>query len=268
MKLCWLTDIHLNFLHDEERRYFYQELKKAEFDAIAITGDIAEAPSICEILKEMDDQLSCPIYFVLGNHDYYRGNVEKVRSDVATLCEQHKNLYWMATAGEIKTSDDAALVGHDGWADGRYGDYENTRIVLNDSRLIKDLWTARTLGKNQLGAKMQELADADAKELEQQLIMSVAQNYSRIIILTHVPHFEGAAWHEGQLSDKNWLPFFSSKAMGDVLLKVADKNPEINFLVLCGHTHSEGEYKASDNLFVKTGRAEYYHPEFIEILEV
>ncbi|PCH54758.1 MAG: serine/threonine protein phosphatase, partial [Legionellales bacterium] len=53
MKLAWLTDIHLNFLEQDVRQEFYLEIIKTNCDAILITGDIAEAPSLCEILKEM-----------------------------------------------------------------------------------------------------------------------------------------------------------------------------------------------------------------------
>jgi predicted MPP superfamily phosphohydrolase len=69
MKLIWLTDIHLNFLTLENRMEFYQKVIAASGDKILISGDIAEAPSVSEILKEMAKTIQKPIYFVLGNHE-------------------------------------------------------------------------------------------------------------------------------------------------------------------------------------------------------
>lgn len=50
MKIAWLTDIHLNFLKVEARKKFYQQVIKTGADRILITGDIAEAKDVCEIL--------------------------------------------------------------------------------------------------------------------------------------------------------------------------------------------------------------------------
>ncbi|MCE2991889.1 MAG: metallophosphoesterase [Alphaproteobacteria bacterium] len=80
MKLTWLTDVHLNFLEKNERIDFDHTLIATDGDGVMISGDIAEAPSIESILKEMANAIQKPIYFVLGNHDYYRGGINDVRS--------------------------------------------------------------------------------------------------------------------------------------------------------------------------------------------
>jgi predicted MPP superfamily phosphohydrolase len=79
MKLIWLTDIHLNFLDVNAREKFYHEIADTYCDAVLISGDIAEAPSITKILKEVVNKIKKPIYFVLGNHDYYRGEISEVK---------------------------------------------------------------------------------------------------------------------------------------------------------------------------------------------
>lgn len=63
------------------------------------------------------------------------------------------------------------------------------------------------------------------------------------------------------MSNKDWLPYFSSKATGNVLMKVAKENSGTEFLVLCGHTHSEASFQPLKNLTIKVGKAEYYQPE-------
>jgi predicted phosphodiesterase len=64
MKLVWLTDIHLNFLDEERRQIFYAKIIATGCDAILISGDIAEAPSLCKLLSEMSAQVKQPIYFI------------------------------------------------------------------------------------------------------------------------------------------------------------------------------------------------------------
>jgi len=99
MKLAWVTDIHLNFLTKEERGEFYQEIINTGSDAVFITGDIAEAPCVADLLVEMADQLEKPIYFVLGNHDYYRGQISEVREKMADFTKKNKYLYWLSSSG-------------------------------------------------------------------------------------------------------------------------------------------------------------------------
>jgi hypothetical protein len=73
MRLAWATDIHLNFLDAAARRGFLESLGK-QAGAVAISGDIGESPDIEGHLLEMEEVLQRPIYFVLGNHDFYHGS--------------------------------------------------------------------------------------------------------------------------------------------------------------------------------------------------
>jgi predicted MPP superfamily phosphohydrolase len=269
MKITWLTDIHLNFLSTEERIDFYLHVATTSGDAVVITGDIAEATSISKILNEMAAHIKKPIFFVLGNHDYYRGQIDTVKSEIVKLTKSQNLLHWMPAAGPCFLENDTVLLGQDGWADGRYGDYNNSRVVLNDSRLIADLFQQRMIGKYPLVEKMQELADQDAKALHDNLTATLNEHHPiKIIVLTHVPPFKEACLYAGKISDDDYLPFFGSKATGDVLLEVANKNPNVDFLVLCGHTHGEAHYQPLGNLEVKVGGAEYYQPKVQEILSI
>lgn len=268
MKLAWTTDIHLNFLEAGERQGFYQDILSTQCDAVLITGDIAEAPSVSDLLKEIADQVNKPIYFVLGNHDYYRGRVDEVKAEITELTKTYDKLFWLPAAGVQSLNNSTLLIGQDGWADGRLGDYENSGVGLNDGRLIFDLFQEKILGKSHLLKKMQQLADADAKQLESDLKQAVTQKPKKIIVLTHVPPFREACCYNGEISNDDWLPYFSSKVMGDVLLKVAKENPAIEFLVLCGHTHGEAKYQPLDNLIVEAGSAEYYCPRVQQIIDI
>lgn len=268
MKLAWLTDIHLNFLDNDARKKFYDEILLTPFDALLISGDIAEAHCLTDLLCEMVDHIKNPIYFILGNHDYYQGTINDVRETLTVISKTHSQLFWLPATGIHSLPNNTILLGQDGWADGRLGDYQNSRISLNDSRMIVDLFQEKILGKFQLLEKMQQLADVDAIALQNDLAQAIEHNPQKVIVLTHVPPFKEASLHKGQISDENWLPYFSSKVIGDVLLSFANDNPSINFLVLCGHTHSEAHYQPLANLTVKTGAAEYYRPTIQEIIKI
>ncbi|MFA6303158.1 MAG: metallophosphoesterase [Legionella sp.] len=151
MKMAWMTDIHLNFIDLTTRQKFYQEIIDSKCNSVLLSGDIAEAPSIKNILQELAIFIKKPIYFVLGNHDYYRGQVDEVRIEMTALTESNEYLFW--------------------------------------------------------------------------------------------------------------LPYFSSKASGDVLMNICTKHPNIDFLVLCGHTHGKAIYHPFPNLIVEAGHAEYKNPE-------
>jgi 3',5'-cyclic-AMP phosphodiesterase len=268
MKLAWLTDIHLNFLAD--RRSFFRHIAP-KADAFAIGGDISVSRDVVDCLIEMAEEIEKPIYYVLGNHDFYHGSIAKVREEVGEIRSEH--LHYLSTGGVFELTPDTAIVGHDGWADGRLGNYEGTDVVLNDHVLIKEIarWNiggwAYTLDKVGLKTTLDALAKEAADHLELVLAEAV-QKYSSIILLTHVPPFKEASWHEGHLSDDNFLPWFACKTTGEAMRRVMDANPQSKLLVLCGHTHSKGEAQITKNIEVITGQAEYRNPKIQKVLTV
>jgi predicted MPP superfamily phosphohydrolase len=268
MKLAWLTDVHLNFFDVNQRKKFYQEIINARCDGVLVSGDIAEAPSIKNILQELAEFIAQPIYFVLGNHDYYRGQIDKVRQEMTALTESNECLFWLPASHLLQLDRHTLLVGQDGWADGRLGDYHNSRVALNDSRMIADLFQEKLVGRSRLLAKMQQLADYDANQLQESLAHAAIQRPQRIIVLTHIPPFKEACLHEGKISDGDWLPYFASKASGDALMNICTVHPDIDFLVLCGHTHGKAKYCPLPNLIVEAGHAEYNRPEIQKIISI
>ncbi|CZH31084.1 phosphoesterase [Legionella pneumophila] len=61
----------------------------------------------------------------------------------------------------LQLNNNTILVGQDGWADGQLGNYDDSQVVLNDSRMIADLFQEKLLGRSQLLAKMQQLTDPE-----------------------------------------------------------------------------------------------------------
>jgi Icc protein len=255
MKLAWLTDIHLNFLRPPALESFLEMLAGTEADAFVITGDIGEAPDVALHLNAIDNAVQRPVYFVLGNHDFYRGSIAGVRKKVRSLCSFTPNLHWLSDTNAIPLTSEACLVGHDGWSDGRFGAYHSSDVLLNDFALIEEFGGFEENADERL-TKLHALGDEAAEHLRAVLPDALYQ-FRHVIVATHVPPFREACWHEGQISNDDWLPFFSCKAVGDVLVEAMAANPERKMTVLCGHTHGGGEVQILPNLRVLTGGAKY-----------
>lgn len=262
LKLIWLTDIHLNFLEKEGRQRFYKRLAASPGKAILLSGDISEAPTLVQTLQEMAVAVNKPIYFVLGNHDYYHGSVSGVRKNMRILNRSVPLLRWLTALAAQPLDEQTLLAGSDTWADGRAGNYAQSSITVNDSRLIADLFQNSLLGKEALLKKMQYLAGRDARALKRVLVEGIERyRPKKIILLLHVPPFEDACVYAGGPGNPDFLPFFCSHITGATLMDIAKKHPEIAFLVLCGHTHNKAEFHACPNLIVKVGAAEYNAPD-------
>ena len=61
----------------------------------------------------MAQHIAKPIYFVLGNHDYYQSTVENVRQKVAELSQENPSVNWLPETSLIQLSKDTLLLGED-----------------------------------------------------------------------------------------------------------------------------------------------------------
>ena len=270
MKLAWATDIHLNFVSDSETARFCERVARSEAQALLLGGDIGEAADLDGVLAHLATTLQRPIYFVLGNHDYYGSDVQTVRDDVRALTSPW--LHWLPATDVVPLTPDTALVGHGGWGDARAGDFAGSTAVLSDYLLIGDLREA-TPGhavnpmailddKPALAGVMRTLGD-DAATTMAPLLRKAAATSRRVLILTHVPPFPEACWHQGRTSHEHWLPMFTCQAVGEVLRDAAVDHPSCQFTVLCGHTHGSGQARILPNLMTYTRGARYGSPDFL-----
>jgi Icc protein len=264
MRLGWLTDIHLNFVPPKGRADLYARLRAENFDALLLGGDIGEADSVTQFLDEIADALRLPIYFVLGNHDFYRGSIASVREAVARQSAASRWLHWLPACGVVPLTATSALVGHDSWADGRLGDFFASDVLLNDYVLIAEL---RAPAKSARYAKLNALGDEAAEFLDRKVHEAVTA-YRNLVVLTHVPPFREACWHEGRISNAHYLPHFACRAVGERLAAIMRDHPDCQMTVLCGHTHSPGVARILDNLEVRTGHADYGRPSLQQVLTV
>ncbi|MHB1038575.1 MAG: metallophosphoesterase family protein [Pirellulales bacterium] len=263
-RVVWLTDIHLNFLHASQSRAFVGQVRESQPDVVLLGGDIAESQNVESYLRQIWATVQCPVYFVLGNHDYYYSSIGRVREGVEELCRQTPGLTWLARAGVVELAAGVGLVGHDGWGDARLGDFFASPVVLNDYVLIEDL---AQIGKERRRVALESLGDEAAAHFRRVLPAALAE-YPEVYLLTHVPPFREACWHEGAISNDQWLPHFTCKAVGDELAAIMTAHPDRQLTVLCGHTHSPGEARPLPNLRVLTGGAQYGRPVIQQVFEL
>lgn len=288
MKLAWLTDIHLNLASRLERRKFFNTISALECDALLIGGDIGESDSVCRYQRDLDALVPCNAYFVLGNHDYYRSSILQVRVEVSKLTRSSHRLHFLPDVKIVELTSKTALLGDGCWADGRFGDFRGSEVLLSDYIWIQEFNPALFImsGGNELtsphpGASistgqyakrtglniMQALGDEAARHIDHCLSKAL-KYYENLILLSHVPHFIEACWHEGLPCSEEILPHYSCKAVGDVLNRRAVLHRSKQIQVFCGHTHSGGEVWIAENLVVRADTAIYGYPDIQCTLEV
>lgn len=268
MRIAWLTDVHLNFLLAADVDRFLHQVRRTEAEAVFLTGDIGESQNVIDYLARFDAGLPCPVYFVLGNHDFYYGSIAEVRREVAKFCREREKLIYLSDQEVVelpgKDGRPLALVGHDGWADGRIGDFEKSLVMMSDYQLIAEL---SKHGKRSRLDVLHKLGDEAAAEIDRKL-QTALQKYDEVIVLTHVPPLHEACWYDGEISDDQWAPHFTCKAVGQALLTAAGEHREKKITVYCGHTHGRGECYPRPNLTIFTGAAEYGKPAVEKVLDM
>ncbi len=73
-----------------------------------------------------------------------RGSISQVRKLVAEVAGESQHLRYLTALGVEELTSRTAIVGHDGWPDGRLGDIDRSEVILNDHLLIAELavcWT-------------------------------------------------------------------------------------------------------------------------------
>jgi len=267
--LVWTTDCHLNFISEIQIKQFCNKIAQKNPDAVVITGDISEATTLEIHMRMMEMYLgpTIPIYFVCGNHDYYHGSITDIRNMLKLKFNQNSATKWLANFDFISLTDKVALVGHDGWYDGRYADYFQSSLDMPDYYLIHEL-KGGIYYKQQRFDRIGQLAIEGALHV-QEGIKKAFETHDQVFVATHVAPFkENSRAPDGKMSDRHWMPHFSSKIMGDMLLNVAKEYPLKQLVVLCGHNHTFWRQNYAPNLVCITGGAEYNKPCVTDVFQI
>lgn len=299
MKLAWASDLHLVFLSADggrtqrNLRAWLAGLASASFDALAISGDISESLYLRQHLTLLEDYVDRPIYFVLGNHDYYHGSIAGVLPALRTFAAQSAHLYCMDTADHVELDAVTALVGHGCWGDGGYGDLGNSGIMLNDWKLIEELkrWRRgpwRLTCMNSCGSCRAEVRklrlhpeDLDLESIAEQLhvlgqraaghiskvLPAALESKPNVVLLTHTPPFAPRCVRTRTCWDA-WAPHAGCKAVGDVVQEIMEDFPDRRLLILSGHVHCSSCIQITRNIEQRTAAADYGAPRIEEIIEL
>ena len=263
-QLVWTTDPHLNHAPLDAWQRWIDAVVAQQADGLLITGDISEGDDVPFQLARLADAIHLPVYFVLGNHDFYQSSIAETRRQIVDLCREYPLLHYLTDSGPIEMLPGVVMLGEDGWGDAGEGQFETSTIRLNDFELIDDFRQSDpSVWKQRLVAEGQQSADRLRAKLEQ-----LAPDTRQLLIITHVPPFREACWYEGRTTDDNWAPFFVCRSVGDCLRAASRSRPDCQFTVLCGHTHHGGIAQLEPNLRVHTGAAQYGQPRIQGLVEV
>ena len=203
---AWWTDPHFELLSVVQRKQVLNAWSESLADCAIVTGDISHGSTTLDWLRQLAEVFDRPVYFVLGNHDYYGTSIARQREAVGRLCGEVKNLYYLTSGGVVALSTETALVGHDGWGDMREGDWEGTGVRPPDFDEIEDL--KRQAGdRNTICKRLRELGSEAAGHLDQ-VLPEALEEHERVIVATHVPPFREASWYDGENSTEPWLAVF------------------------------------------------------------
>ena len=268
--LLWLSDTHLNVLTAEQHQQFLVTITSTLCDAMVITGDIAEPPVTENFLQQLAMQTSVPIYFVLGNHDYYGTTVSAQRALIEKISQTHPSLYFLTRHQPIPLTPQCILLGIDSWPDGRSSDFLQCTRELLDKEYIQDLIPVKN-SKQALVTQLQQLADADVATLTTALTQVVASGSTQLLVMTHVPPWYGTAEYALSPRDQTELSHFTCWALGQVLHDFAISHPGIQIVHLAGHVHHAASYSITANYRVITaaatvGKPNYQHLDLEKLL--
>jgi len=251
LKILHVTDPHFDYAPKFEYESFLSKVMARDFDLMVISGDICDGADADKWINKLVTATKRPVFFVLGNHDYYNTSSDYAQVKAHNIA---KGAHFLTKMWPLKLNPSTCIVGDDGFYDGLAGEGAKTKVQLIDFRKTFDF-----AGRNKFGV-MLELARASVDRLEPKLYEAVDLDCKTILVVTHVPPFIETSRHRGKISGDEFLPFFCSTVMGDMLKKFADSHKENDIFVLCGHTHCACVANITENLVVFAGEAKIGGP--------
>ncbi len=266
MKYLWLTDIHLNFLSNQEIKNFAHALNKHQANGILITGDLSTGSKIVEDFSNFLGEVELPTYFILGNHDFYRASFKKTEEAVLQLIQKFPNAYYLPSISTaLELAPGIGIVGQNGWYDARWLEPLSRLVFLYDFSLIQDFKELPSYKDKLSLARDKAFEAADKAAVSLRLAF---KQYQTVYFLTHFPPWPQATPYQNPWIQKFWVPYSTSKIMAEILQYLMDDFPDRNLIVLAGHTHQTKNYTPVTNIQVKVGRATFGQPVLQSIIDL
>jgi len=238
----WLTDLHVDKLSADDYAELISSIIALKADGVWLTGDIGDPPANWVFLETLLHHVKFPIYFVLGNHDYYQQRIADVRKKANQLMDTFKQAHYLTNEPAHRINEDTLLVGVDGWA--------NTADIplaqpTWDSERVMDLQSPHLATLQQV---MNKKAAVDASLLLSKCQQSIRAATKRVYILTHVPPEQARCGQYPVKPLQARRAVYYSCALGGVLDELRLQYPLIHFYVFSGHVHQNQLYRLGHNL--------------------
>lgn len=272
----WMSDLHLDFYADNVNRVVYEITKICEpsdVRGLLISGDITTSRNLITHLAMIERALQKPIYFVLGNHDFYDSSYEDVNKQMVELSSMSNFLKYLPTTPYVQINNNTVIVGANGWYDGIHG-RPSLDVIMMDWIRMKDYqelfigspqnWEGSARAKPCTAKhlalildKSRELSLNSAQQVTRGIKSAKRNSMKNVIVITHIPPFPQVCFYKGLPSLPTFVAWYSSKLMGDVLTQAAEQLQDMTFTVLCGHTHERRSVEIKKNLRVVSGQAKF-----------
>ena len=207
MTIAWASDIHFDHANERDIDLFFNEVIAQKPSVLLLAGDIdmgmknpvygptkkiIRANGLVDTIKKIKEKIACQIYFICGNHDFYFSSFNEVRMEAKQLTATTPGVMYIHETPGIELDPNTVLVGHDGWADSRSGDFLNSKMILMDFFHIKDFNLSMARYKEiftpEMKKRLETMGDMSA-EYAEQVLPGLLKKYRRVIFLTLFPHF-------------------------------------------------------------------------------
>ena len=264
--IAWITDPHFDQCDISKIETLIKDIKKQKADAVLITGDIAEKGTTGLYLQFLQRGLKLPVWFVLGNHDWY--NISRERGEEILSKYLSDDLVLLDNIHEIKLNKKSCLVGGENWWDAAFSDTFGLidGYVMGEDYQKIDYIAPQTNNKSPFD-RVRKISNSCSEKIVEKLIEAF-KNYDKVYLAVHVPPFKEACVVSGIQIPNNWLNHFCDYGLGDKLKQLMTQYPEKKLKVLAGHTHGKITVKVLDNLTVKVGKAKVGKPQIADIIEI
>ena len=255
MKLQIVSDLHLEFLARDDPARRIQPA--ADADLLVIAGDIAGQATAIEVFRAWP----VPVVYVLGNHEFYRGEYGTLRAQLAALTPAQRGAVAVLDPGvRVITGNDgtrARIVGATLWTDFRL--YEPAvsaaAAIAASVKVVTDFAAIRFDGAALRPAQIEAEHFAQRAWLAAQL----AEPFDgRTVVVTH--HAPSARSVHPRFQGDPVSAAFASN-LEDLMPGVA--------LWIHGHMHDSSDYRvggcrvvANPRGYRQPGRGDFENPDF------
>lgn len=190
-------------------------------DMLILAGDITSAvPNNVSMLREWLVELGIPVLYILGNHEYYHGDVNTTLTYFREAFEG-TNVKILNNDIVQYPEEDLVIIGSTLWTDIPVISESIVRFGMNDFRVIKNMtldWWAYQF--------------ATSKDYIDYMLKEHCDKKNRIVITHHLPSFESIP--------KRFLGnSLNSGFSSDLSELILDREPSV---WIHGHTHDSLDY--------------------------